>query len=45
MLVNYKPYCRLIFMAVTTLAGEKKDAQKIKDNRFFLLDKSYKFQN
>ena len=45
MLVNYRPYYRLIFTAITTLAGGKISTQKIKDDRLFLLDKSHKFQN
>ena len=32
-------------MTVATLAQEKISTQKIKDNRLFLLNKSYKFQN
>ena len=48
MLVDFRPYYyyyRLIFMTVTTLAGQKIGVQKIKRNKLLLLDKSHKFQN
>ena len=45
MLVDFRPcyyyYHRLVFMIVTTLAGEKIGLQKIKCNRLLLLDKSH----
>ena len=41
----YYQYCRLIFMAVTTLAGGKIGTQKIKCHGLLLLDKTHKFQN
>ena len=44
MLVDCRPQCyRLIFMVVSTLAGTKSGAQRIKCKR--LLDKSRNFQN
>ena len=49
MLVDFRPcyyyYYRLVFMVVTSLAGEKIGLQKIKCNRLPLLDKSHRFQN
>ena len=48
MVVDIKPYyCyyRLIFMAVTTMAGEKIGAQNFKCIRLLLLDKTHKFQS